>query len=102
MALSVPGGSIGATGVDRNQGLAHLLDILERSRPSWHQRAACADPAVAVDFFDDKAAAIAAARDVCRGCPVSPQCGHFGATEKFGVWGGLAAVERGHGRRKAG
>lgn len=39
---------------------------------------------------------------VCQGCPVAPQCGHHGADEKHGVWGGLATFRWGKGRRRAG
>lgn len=69
-------------------------------RPSWHSKAACIGSPV--DFFSEKVDDMAAARAVCGGCPVAPQCQHYGADEKFGVWGGVAAVERGYGRRRAG
>lgn len=75
-------------------------ELVNRERPSWHRSAACIGSPV--DFFSERPADVAAARDVCRGCSVAPQCGHYGADERYGVWGGVAAVERGYGRRRAG
>lgn len=100
MAVSVPGGSIGATGTMRSSGLSDLLALLDNARPSWHQRAACRDSTV--DFFTETKAGIDAARALCRSCPVTPQCAHYGADEPAGVWGGVAPAERGKGRRRAG
>lgn len=85
---------------------------LSDAAPSWEQRAACRghDPSL---FFGpnrfepkrERLAREAAAKDVCRRCPVQVPCReHALATgEAFGVWGGLGESERrtGNGRRKA-
>ncbi len=85
--------------------LKELLEVLapelvDGRTPTWHDRAACAGSEV--DYFSDKESDIAAARAICRTCPVSAQCAAFGRDETVGVWGGLATAERGKGRRKAG
>lgn len=77
-----------------------MPELVNQHRPSWHDRAACRESEV--DFFSERAADVAAARAVCRGCPVEPQCRHFEADERYEVWGGVAAVERGYGHRRAG
>lgn len=104
MPLDRGDGSIGATGTMRTSpALSHSFDLLDRARPSWHGRAACRSGDV--DFFDEKAEAIAAARAVCRSCPVAPQCRHYGSDEKFGVWGESppsSAARAGAGRAEAG
>ncbi len=79
---------------------------------SWEQRAACRghDPSL---FFGpnrfepkrERLAREAAAKDVCRRCPVQVPCREHALTvgEAFGVWGGLGETERrgSTGRRKA-
>ena len=74
--------------------------LVNQHRPSWHDRAACRGSEV--DFFSERAADVAAARAVCRGCSVAPQCAAYGRDERYGTWGGVAAAERGYGRRRAG
>ena len=100
MAVSVPSGSIGATGPMRApEGLSHLWELLERAHPSWHERAACRSGEV--DFFDERPDAITAARAVCASCPVVAQCRHYGRDERHGVWGGTSPASRALERRRA-
>jgi len=67
---------------------------------NWDVEAACqsADPEL---FFpssqsDPSLVAIQAAKRVCRGCPVQPQCLEFALSARLehGVWGGLSEDER--------
>lgn len=64
---------------------------------TWREAAACLD-APEVDFFPDPAdrEAIAAARAVCAGCPVSDHCLTWAvATNQVdGIWGGHTPSER--------
>jgi WhiB family redox-sensing transcriptional regulator len=61
----------------------------------WRADALCAqtDPEV---FFPERGGSPAAAKAVCRVCPVRVSCLAFAlaAGEVFGVWGGLTARER--------
>lgn len=65
----------------------------------WRERRQCVD-VDPLTFFpeDDDLAGIAAAKDVCRGCPVLIECAAAGAREA-GVWGGMTEHERGQRRR---
>ena len=80
---------------------------------TWEERAACRghDPSL---FFGpnrfepkrERLAREAAAKEVCRGCPVRVPCGEHAMSvgESFGVWGGLGESERrgdGRARRRA-
>ncbi len=67
---------------------------------SWQQNAACRgmDPAI---FFPDLGNHNHAAKRVCAGCPVATRCAQAGATEEFGVWGGLNPAERHTGTQRA-
>lgn len=60
--------------------------------------AACRKPDVDPDVMhpDTTAVQIAAAKAVCRGCPIAADCLRQALTtrEPHGVWGGLTAVER--------
>jgi WhiB family redox-sensing transcriptional regulator len=71
------------------------LDGLWDLRPSWQRLAACRgeDPAV---FFPPRngSAQVAAARGVCRSCPVKEPCLEYGLRAPVGVWGGLSVKER--------
>lgn len=62
---------------------------------AWRDRAACrgAGPAL---FYSLDPAAVAAAKQVCRACPVRSPCAGYAAAngETDGVWGGLAPDER--------
>lgn len=72
---------------------------------SWRQRAACAGMDVGI-FYDPDPAVEAAAKAVCRRCPVRADCAaHARDTREFhGVWGGLNEHERArrHGSRPPG
>ncbi len=63
---------------------------------NWDIEAGCrsVDPEV---FFPDRPHDHAlAAKAICRGCPVRPQCLEFALDARLdhGVWGGLTEVER--------
>ena len=75
-----------------------------RSTRSWVEGAACAqtDPEI---FFPDKGKASAAAKLICRGCPVIEACLEYALNSPIrveGVWGGTTFRERQELRRKLG
>lgn len=69
-----------------------------RDLPDWMDDRACRylDPAK----FDASAgeqpitARVLSAKATCRACPVRVECQEFGMNEDFGVYGGLAPIER--------
>ncbi len=69
-----------------------ILDIR-----TWREAAACLD-APEVDFFPDPAdlEAIATAKAVCAGCPVSDDCLTWAVetNQTEGIWGGHSPRER--------
>lgn len=69
----------------------------------WQERALCAqtDPEA---FFPEKGGGTRQAKQVCRACPVRPECLEYALAndERFGVWGGLSERERRKPRTKAG
>jgi WhiB family transcriptional regulator, redox-sensing transcriptional regulator len=78
------------------------------ARPAWHAHAACRGLGP-VTFFprtDDRR--LASDRryrfglNYCRICPVVAECQAAGASEVFGLWGGLTPTERASKRAKAG
>ena len=62
---------------------------------SWINKAACrgASPST---FYPERGLPLVEAKRICRGCSVQPQCLDWAIQEreKFGVWGGLSALER--------
>lgn len=62
---------------------------------AWMDLGAC-QGTDAEDFFSDDPDAVAYAKAVCAGCPVSADCLRHAVThgERHGVWGGLTADER--------
>ena len=66
-------------------------------RPSWIDHANCAgvDPDLMFPGRGDTAT-LAAAREVCAGCVVRPECLEHALTrgEKYGVWAGTSERER--------
>jgi len=69
----------------------------------WRSRAACDQSTLELFFVPDDVPAREArrreqaAKRVCAGCPVRGQCLRYAldAGERYGVWGGLTAAERG-------
>jgi hypothetical protein len=56
---------------------------------SWMERAACAGWPVNLWEPTTDRARIARAAAICAGCPVRPECRHYGVTSGSpGVWGG--------------
>jgi WhiB family redox-sensing transcriptional regulator len=49
-------------------------------------------------FFPEKGGSTAAAKSVCRRCPVAAECLEYALAnnERFGIWGGLSERERRH------
>lgn len=86
---------------DDLDGFAARLDL---ARPRWHRRAACrgVDPDL---FFPERGdfPTLAAARNVCAGCPVADLCMSYARDrpERFGVWGGTTEQDRKELRRQA-
>lgn len=80
-----------------------LEAMIARSRPAWHDRAACATPAVAkmiaagrADFFPHGRGA-GVARDICAGCPVRVECLDWALDQGAwlqGIFGGTTQAER--------
>lgn len=70
------------------------IDLLRSVQPEWMTRADClgTDPDV---FFGGKTDA-AAARRICRACPVREACREFAIADAslLGVWGGTTERER--------
>jgi hypothetical protein len=48
----------------------------------------------------DTSAVVSEARAICAGCPVVVECADAGATEAYGVWGGMSVMERRLARRR--
>lgn len=69
-----------------------LADVREMG---WADEALCAetDPEA---FFPEKGGSVRAAKQVCRGCDVRPECLRYALEheERFGIWGGLSERER--------
>jgi WhiB family redox-sensing transcriptional regulator len=67
------------------------------TRPSWMHEANCfgVDPDLMFPGRGDTAT-LAAAREVCAGCVVRPECLEHALTrgEKYGVWAGTSERER--------
>ncbi|MGW2207509.1 WhiB family transcriptional regulator [Streptomyces sp. NPDC001774] len=68
------------------------------STANWHQFAGCAEADGEIFFSDDEAASSSAQR-LCDTCPVVRLCREHAeqTPERFGVWGGMTARERGWG-----
>jgi len=58
-------------------------------RANEHETAAMLDL-----FYSTEEDEIAAAKEICADCPARVQCLSVGLSERFGVWGGLDALER--------
>jgi WhiB family redox-sensing transcriptional regulator len=61
----------------------------------WQERASCAGVGPGA-FFPDEGSSTRAAKKVCDGCPVRPECLAYALAhdERFGVWGGTTPRER--------
>lgn len=61
----------------------------------WQESALCAqsDPD---EWFQEKGGSTKTAKSVCHDCPVKADCLEYALAndERFGVWGGLSAIER--------
>lgn len=85
--------------------MSDVFDLLQR--PDWMAQAACRgiDPNL---FFPTRpqgegtGGEMAAAKDVCQGCPVREVCLDYGMDERFGVFGGKSERERRRLRRGRG
>lgn len=82
----------------RTTGLALLVE----APPEWTRDAVCAqtDPEA---FFPEKGDSTRPAKRICAACPVRAECLAYALDhdERFGVWGGLSAVERRRLKRRA-
>jgi WhiB family redox-sensing transcriptional regulator len=73
-------------------------------RPAWQSRARCRGMSPEL-FYPERGqnSDVAAAKAVCRECPVLEDCRAWGiAHEKNGIWGGLTERERRKARRELG
>ncbi len=74
-------------------------DLIESAPPAVIRRyGACvgADPEI---FFPTRGRGKAQpAKAICATCEVIEECGEYGMTQAFGIWGGLTAEERGKSR----
>ncbi len=98
MAVSVPGGSVGAIGTLRaSPGLLDLLEQLDTVRPAWMKDALCKEYP-GVDFFAKTGRGIEKAKAVCGRCAVRDACQVYRITHEQpagnGVWGGLSPNDR--------
>lgn len=71
----------------------------------WRDEAACLDDPEPGDWFASPVGdseRVARAVAVCHDCPVAMACLEFAldVDERWGVWGGFTALERGHDRDK--
>ena len=70
---------------------------------TWQAKAACRGPQAAVFFppaqferKDEKLERESRAKEICKSCPVRPECLQYALEikEPHGIWGGLNEVER--------
>ena len=68
-----------------------------RQRDGWRDQAACQGHDPAHWFADRREAGSERAKAVCAGCPVRAACLDYAVVtdQRWGVWGGLTADERG-------
>ncbi len=76
-----------------------MFEVLENDDPSdWRALAACRDSDSSVFFPEvgSDVARIAAAKEVCAGCPVREDCLSFAVetNQSEGIWGGRTPSER--------
>jgi WhiB family redox-sensing transcriptional regulator len=80
--------------------LAPLLAAEEdagRNDPlAWQDQGLCAEIGGDELWFPEKGGSTAAAKRVCRSCPVRSECLEYALAndERFGIWGGLSERER--------
>lgn len=78
--------------------------MLNLEDKDWRDNAACAEGPNDTIFFQDglkrnsRAAAVEAAKQICRKCPVIRECLKYALENpedtEYGVWGGLYELER--------
>jgi WhiB family redox-sensing transcriptional regulator len=78
---------------DAETNYRRLLHILDAERPDWVKDAACRGMGPEL-FFPERGEDASTARAVCAGCPVAAECAEYGATERFGIWGGVTPYGR--------
>lgn len=89
------------TALPTNLRWTHEPAPFDPQRPAWQNSAACKG-ADADAFFADDATIVAAAKAICRACPVTAECLAYALdnNERFGVWGGRSTNERNAMRRR--
>ena len=66
--------------------------------PSWFAEAACYGSDI--DYVEPGGKdAVRAALALCEGCPVRAACAEAGASEPYGIWGGMTERERARARQ---
>lgn len=61
--------------------------------PEWMADAACVGMNTDI-FFPEVGMSLEPARSVCRVCRVSSDCLAYGASIRWGIWGGMSYAER--------
>jgi WhiB family redox-sensing transcriptional regulator len=95
-----PGGLVTVVNIEVPTPLEdHAREVIEIDllRPRWMRKAACRGQGFDAWFpADEDGGGAAAARRVCAGCPVQPECLDYalGAHIRHGLWGGLFGRER--------
>ncbi len=82
--------------------IGYTAELIARSRPTWHARAACRGTSPA-PFFPASGVNVDRARAICATCPVIDACLSCAMADENirGVWGGTTALERRQLRREA-
>ena len=90
-----PTGDFGDSSVTTRLAVVALAEVFPDEVLPWRSRAACRTTQSEV-FYPlgtcPSAAAVAAAKQVCRRCPVIDKC--LDSADDYGIWGGFTAAER--------
>ena len=62
--------------------------------PEWIHDALCAQIGTPELWFPAKGGTAEPAKNICRDCPVQPQCLDYGMDQEFGIYGGYSPRER--------
>lgn len=91
-----------ATGVGLTRPASPASELLALfQRPAWWADALCREPGYgSVNFYPEQGESAAEAKAICAGCLVREECAAFARAnaDRFGIWGGLNARERGRGQ----
>lgn len=74
-----------------------LLELIAKHTPAWHADALCREYPE-ISWFPERGEPVRPAREICGRCLVAGECRAAGASEIYGIWGGLTINQR-KGRR---